>query len=151
MAKSKFSPALAESICLRMAEGESLRKICLDKKMPDKATVMRWLDSNKDFRDQYARARELQADLLVDQMLEIADTPQEGVKTKVSDDGTTETTTGDMIEHRRLRVDVRKWYAGKVAPKKYGDKLALGGAEDLGPMQFTEVVRTIVRPDHPNG
>ena len=38
-----------------------------------------------------------------------------------------------MIEHRRLQVDARKWAAGKLAPKKYGDKLAVGGDEDAPP------------------
>ena len=42
-------------------------------------------------------------------------------ETKIGKDGV-ETTEGDMIEHRRLQVDARKWLAGKLAPKKYGDK-----------------------------
>lgn len=35
------------------------------------------------------------------------------------------TTTGDMIEHRRLQIDARKWRLSKMAPKRYGDKSAL--------------------------
>jgi hypothetical protein len=45
-----------------------------------------------------------------------------GITTKSGKDGV-EITEGDMIQHRRLQVDARKWYASKLAPKKYGDKI----------------------------
>jgi hypothetical protein len=32
---------------------------------------------------------------------------------------------GDMLGHRRLQVDTRKWYLSKVLPKKFGDKSEL--------------------------
>ena len=32
-------------------------------------------------------------------------------------------------------MDTRKWLASKKAPRKYGDKVAIGGADDLGPVQ----------------
>ena len=32
-------------------------------------------------------------------------------------------------------MEARKWLASKMAPKKYGDKMAIGGADDLGPVQ----------------
>ncbi|WP_395449387.1 hypothetical protein ACHMW7_05805 [Aminobacter sp. UC22_36] len=44
------------------------------------------------FADQYARAREAQADALFDDILDIADTTQIGVKTKEAADGSIETT-----------------------------------------------------------
>ncbi len=33
----------------------------------------------------------------------------------------------EHVQRSRLRVDTRKWAAGKLAPKRYGDKLNLGG------------------------
>lgn len=71
----------------------------------------------------YARAREDQADTLADQIIEIADTPMLGIKTKTDEEGNVETTQGDMIEHRRLQVDARKWIAAKLKPRKYGERL----------------------------
>lgn len=120
---SDYSQEIADLICERIGDGESLRKICSEDDMPNKATVFRWLAAHPEFSDQYARAREAQADTLFDEVLAIADTPMMGEKTKIGSDGKTETTTGDMIEHRRLQVDARKWMAGKLRPKKYGDKL----------------------------
>ncbi len=72
---SLYTDKLAAKLCRRLAEGETLRSVCRDKEMPDKATVLRWLgDKTKiDFRGQYAHARDMQADALFDEALEIAD------------------------------------------------------------------------------
>jgi len=118
---STFTQSIADEICERIAEGESLRAICAGDDMPNKATVFKWLAADKAFSDQYARARECQADALADEVVYIADTPQIGTKS-VSKATGLEITEGDMIEHRRLQVDARKWMAGKLAPKKYGNK-----------------------------
>ena len=70
---SIYTEALAVKICLRLAEGEPLRSVCRDPAMPDKATVLRWLadKAKADFRDQYVHARQMQADALFDEALEI--------------------------------------------------------------------------------
>lgn len=127
---------LADAICERLADGESLRSICCDEKLPNKATVFRWLAKNGDFRDQYARAREAQADSLVDEIIDIAD-----------DAGLSE---AFEVQQARLRVDSRKWLAGKLRPKVYGDKLELAGDPDR-PL-VTKLVREVVRPNaqHPH-
>lgn len=133
---SGYSEEIAAEICGRMAEGESLRKICLDPNMPGRRTVLDWLDddSHADFRAKYARARELLADFHADATIEIADTPQIGQKT-ISKATGLEITEADMIEHRRLQVLSRQWYAEKLNPKKYGNKMAIGGADDLPPVE----------------
>ncbi len=121
---SDFTSAVADAICERLADGESLKSICSSEGMPHRATVFRWLGAHAEFRDSYARAREAQADALFDEILDIANTPLTGEKTKVDKDGNVvEMTKADMIEHRRLQIDARKWIAAKLRPKVYGDKL----------------------------
>jgi hypothetical protein len=133
---SKYTPELAALICDRISRGESVRSICRDDDMPDESTVRQWaVEDREGFYPHYAKARDIALDLMADDIIEIADTPVTGVKTKTNEKGETETTEGDMIEHRRLRVDARKWYLSKLAPKRYGDKVAVGGAEDLPPIQ----------------
>jgi hypothetical protein len=133
---STYSQKVADTICLRLADGESLRTICADESMPSRSTVLEWLadESKADFRAKYACAREAQADLLAEEIVQIADTPRIGVKTTTKASGV-ETTEGDMVEHRRLQILARQWYASKLAPKKYGDKVAVGGADDLPPIK----------------
>lgn len=94
---------------------------------------MAWLDGSRpEFSEQYARAREAQADKLAEEALQIADDGRSD--TCVDGDGNVKTDT-EVIQRSKLRVDTRKWLASKMAPKKYGDKVAIGGADDLGPVQ----------------
>jgi hypothetical protein len=120
---SDYSVKVTIDICSRLAAGEPLVHICRDDGLPDVSTVYRWLAVHEPFRDLYAIAREDQADTLADQIIDIADTPLLGVVTKTDEEGNVETTESDMIAHRRLQVDARKWIAAKLKPKKYGDKV----------------------------
>lgn len=114
---SEYTAEIGDIICERISEGQSLRKICDENDMPNKATVFRWLAANKEFSDQYARARETQADTLFDDVLAIAD----------QYDTISEAVNPDLIQRAKLRIDARKWMAGKLRPKVYGDKLELAG------------------------
>ncbi len=129
---SKFTQKLADAICEQLVDGKSLRTICSTAKMPGRSTVVRWLAENEAFRNQYARARELQADTLADEILDIADKAVLGEKLKKDGRGKViERRTGDMVERSKLMIDARKWYAGKLQPKKYGERVALDhGVQD---------------------
>lgn len=116
---SKYSQKLADAICERIAGGESLRTICAEAEFPHRATIFRWLAEDEAFRDQYARAREEQADHYAEEIIQIAD---DGLNDTYEVDGETRVNQ-DVVARSRLRVDARKWYASKLAPKKYGDKV----------------------------
>jgi hypothetical protein len=58
---SHYSAEIADTICDRLAGGESLRGICADAGIPDRATVSRWLGRYEEFRDLYGSARECQS------------------------------------------------------------------------------------------
>jgi hypothetical protein len=124
---SDYSDETAAIICERLSNGESLRQICSDEDMPGKSTVMRWLAANEAFRDQYARAREAQADYWAEEIIEISD--ESARDTIASEDGA-ERMNGEFVARSRLRVDTRKWLMARMAPKKYGDKIT---QEQTGP------------------
>lgn len=134
-----FSQELCDAICTALAEGESLRSICLQPGMPHIATVMRWLSDpeKRDFCEQYARAREAQAETLAEELLAIAD---EAEYEPIQDPNTGQTLAvafdKTAVARNKLRVETRKWLAARMSPKKYGDKLAVGGAADLDPIQM---------------
>lgn len=120
---SDYTEAMGDLICERIAEGESLRGICRDDEgMPSRATVFRWLASIQPFRDQYTHAREAQADAMVEECLEIADNGTNDYVEKAVKSGTIVVVDHDHIARSRLRVDTRKWWAARIAPKKYADK-----------------------------
>jgi hypothetical protein len=146
---SLFTTELGDSICNRIADGKSLRAICDEIDMPDKSTVFRWLsaEQHKDFRNQYARAREVQADVIFDEMLDIADTPVIGLKTTSKPTGV-ETVEGDMIDHRRLQIETRKWLLGKMAPKKYSDKqIHEHGGPEGGPVTLEALIMASLKKE----
>lgn len=118
---SNYTQEMADLICDRLANGESLRSICRDDVSPGQTTVFRWLAANDEFRKQYARARESQADAIADEILNIADEAVDPAKA-------------------RVQIDARKWLAGKMRPKVYGDKVLteVTGA-DGGPVQITRI------------
>ncbi len=112
---SSFRQEIADTICQRLALGESLRQICRDEGMPDRMTVIRWKSDHPEFRIQYARAREDQADTYAELGLEAAlnaDDPAKGC----------------------LAFDAYRWAAGKLKPGTYGDKVQHTGSEGTGPV-----------------
>jgi len=102
--------------------GNSLRKTLMVINLPAK-TFYEWLEQDEEKSKQYARACELRADTLFEEILEIADTTIEGKVIETDESGRTKEKVGDMLGHRRLQIDARKWMLGKLNPKKYGDKL----------------------------
>lgn len=119
-----YTEPVAEKILHRLMNGETLKGICRDEYMPPDSTVRLWaLDDREGFAARYARAREIGYHVMADDLVEIADTPVIGEKRKTDEQGNEEVTTGDMIEHRRLQVDTRKWMLARALPKIYGDKL----------------------------
>jgi len=146
-----YSTDLANEICARIAEGESLRSICRCEGMPNIRSVMRWLGIHPEFSQQYARAREAQAESMFEEMLEIADDGSNDWVERTSKDGE----TGDkVVDHEhvsrsKLRVDTRKWMLARMAPKKYGDATNIklsGDAENPLSLLLTEISGNTLKP-----
>ncbi|MBQ0707851.1 terminase small subunit protein [Ochrobactrum sp. AP1BH01-1] len=130
---SDYTQEVADLICERIADGESLRTICDDQGMPSRTTVFKWLSRFNEFADQYARAREAQADTLFDEILSIADDGRNDWMEKTNKDGEVigEVFNKEAVQRSSLRVEARKWMAGKLRPKKYSEKLDLNVSGSL--------------------
>ena len=119
---SKYTPELGKYICARIAEGESLRAICREDEMPVISTVLKWCFDFPEFSEQYTKAREIQADVIFEQLFEIAD-EMPLMDTYNEKTGYSETKIDNAgINRNRLRVDTRKWILARMNSKKYGDK-----------------------------
>lgn len=105
---SVYSPELSEQICNLLMEGESLRAICQRDNIPHMATVLSWLHKHDEFHEQYARAREIQAEVMAEDIIMYADKSAEEAAS---------------VAKARLQVDARKWYASKVATRRFGDRI----------------------------
>ncbi len=78
---------------------------------------------------QYARAKELQAEYLLGEIFEIADDGTNDWMERQRQDGSV-AVDHEHIQRSKLRVDTRKWAMSKMAPKKYGERVAM---EHSGP------------------
>jgi hypothetical protein len=129
--KSEYTDEIAERICELIATTpRGLDWICSNNdELPSAATVHRWLADNKTFCESYLRARERQAALLFDECLEIADDSTDDILFLASQDdsgdGGKPALKHSAIARAKLRIDTRMRMAGKLHPKKYGDKLDL--------------------------
>jgi hypothetical protein len=119
--------------------------MCEDDDMPDKATVFRWLAFHEDFRDKYALAREAQADALFDDILSIADDGKNDWMEKNFGEETRWVENGEALRRSQLRIDARKWMAGKLRPKKYGEKIDV---EHSGAVRYEKIETVIIDPKH---
>ena len=123
---------IVNEVCGRILSGEAVRNIMKDSTLPDFSTLLEWVSVDEIKSKQYARAMEIRGELLFEEMLEIADTTEEGTVIETDDQGRIKERVGDMLGHRRLRVDTRKWYLSKLNPKKFGDKTDLtSGGEKI--------------------
>jgi hypothetical protein len=72
-------------------------------------------------------------DTMAEQLLEIAD---DGTNDFVADKHGGTTLNMEHINRSRLRVDTRKWYLSKLAPKRYGEKVDVNvGGQSENPVQ----------------
>ena len=120
-----WTPEIEAEIFDRMVSGESILTICgvaRDSFLPSERTFYKRALNDPEFALNYARAREAQGHREAEEIREIADAA-----------------TPENVQVARLQVDARKWRAGKLAPKVYGDKIAIGGADDLPAIKTEDV------------
>jgi len=122
----EYSAEVAEAICNAIATTpRGVDFLCRTHDgFPVKSTVTNWLNEYPEFRQAYEAAKLIQADLLFDQCLEIADDGSGDTKTVTRNDGKEiEVMDLEWVARSKLRVETRLKMAGKLNPKKYGDKL----------------------------
>jgi hypothetical protein len=139
---SDYSDAVADKICEELMLGESLRAICAREDMPSERAVYNWLLKNEDFVQKYTRAREIQSERGIDEIIEIADDGTNDWIEKRNESGQIVgyVENGEAIRRSALRIDARKWKASKLLAKKYGDRASLEHTgKDGGPLSVTIV------------
>jgi hypothetical protein len=133
--------ATRDLICKRIASGESLRAICRDLGSPSQSSVCELTTKDKAFADQYAQARETQADVLAEEIVEISDDGRNDWMAANDPENPGYKFNGEHSARSRLRVDARKWFASKVAPKKYGERLDLNHSGEVVTRELSDVER----------
>ena len=119
-----------DAICTHVESGESLRSWSIKNNLPNRS-VNDWIEADVERAAHYARAREDRADAVFDSLDDVSD---EAVRAENS----------VQVAGLRLKADNIKWKLARMNAKKYGEKIAVGGAEGLPPVQITEIITRIV-------
>lgn len=110
---------IIDEICVYLMKGHSVRKYLRDKGKPAIPTLWKWLGEDEELAKQYARAKELWADIVFEEVVEISDGSGDDI---IRDEEGKEQVNHKVIQRDRLRIDARKWALGKINPKKYGER-----------------------------
>jgi hypothetical protein len=144
---SSYNLEIAQIICARISEGESLRQVCRDEAMPSTSTVMKWARDIPQFSEHYARAREMLLEHWAEEITEIADDGSNdwSLREKRNKEGDVVSSEyvvdQENINRSRLRVDTRKWLMSKLAPRKYGDHRSV---ELSGTISLTDLIQRAI-------
>lgn len=133
---TKYTKELGDLICERISTGESVRSIERDENMPSGVTIYSWLldEDKEEFLKHYSRARDTQAEVIFEEIIELADKSLEDI---IGDDKS----DSARVQARKLQIDARHWHLSKLRPKKYGDKLDLTSGGDKLPQPIINVNR----------
>lgn len=118
-----------EKVLSLIERGWALRKALVECKYCSK-DFYEWLDDNPLNNTRYARACEKRADEIFEDILEIADDKSRDTLLVNRGGELSEEENKEWVNRSKVRIDARKWMLGKLQPKKYGDKLELGGNVD---------------------
>ncbi len=119
---SVYTKELAMEICdVIMSTSKGIKVLCAENPhWPNQDTIFRWLKNYPDFSEQYALAKRTQVEVLMDEILEIADDISNDIY--INDEGKF-VANNAKVNRARLQIDTRKWIACKLAPKVYGNKI----------------------------
>lgn len=120
-----YSTEMCDRICSLLIEGHTLRQIGELEGLPGKRTIISWLAKHVEFQHRYARAREMQALIAEDEIIEIADDSSHDYIDRTVNGQKQATFNRQNVERAKLRVEARKWLMSKRMPKRYGDKIDL--------------------------
>ncbi len=116
---------IAEKVIVGMHDGMSCYKSCKAAGIPH-STFLTWMNDDKELADKYARAREDLIERMASDLIELSD-----VDVGMQPDGRRD---WSAVQKHKLQVDTRKWLLSKLAPKRYGERVALA-ADEESPLQ----------------
>lgn len=113
----KRTSQVEDEVCRRLSDGETLRSICRDERMPSWRSIYDWIAQDAEFASRIARARELGADAIAEQIIDILDEPPERTNTDQGDK-----VDSGHVAWQKNRAWMRLQLLAKWHPKKYGDR-----------------------------
>lgn len=129
---SKYTPEIARQICEQLSEGIPLREICRQEGFPEWRTIYDWMWKDEALSTAIAHARDVGYDKMAEECLSIADDATNDWMEKLDKNGQPVgwILNGDHVQRSKLRIETRLKLLAKFNPKKYGEKVQVGGDPD---------------------
>lgn len=105
---TKRTKKLDDALVAWLSNGKTLRKFCEEPNTPTWRTIYNWMLDDQEYSARLARAREAGAQMIEDQIEEIADSR--------------DMNDPDDVQHRKLRIYAREKRLTWNNPEKYGKK-----------------------------
>ncbi len=139
------TPELLDALFAGISLGKSARRMCVEVGISQRV-LWNWLAADEELMRQYRRAKELCVDVYAEEIIEISD---DGSKDTYIDEKGREIVNREVLARAQLRIDARKWYAARLAPKKYGDKPpnTHEASEPRNPVMHNVEVAFVTPPD----
>lgn len=118
---TEYTEDMAKKICRAISINPmGIRKICkLYQDFPDPSTIFEWRLDHTDFAEWYARAKQEQAEVMFDDMLDVA---LDGTSDWYTDTKGNKRVDNECVQRSKLIVDTYKYQCERLSPKKYGSK-----------------------------
>ena len=134
---SKYSPEIATEICQRLSNGEPLRQICRDDHMPAWQTIYDWMYRDDELGEggvglsrAIALAREVGQDAIAEELwLDMKQEPE-----RILSEGGGRVDSG-YVQWQKAKAEIGLKLLAKWNPKRYGDRVAVTGADNAPPIQ----------------
>jgi hypothetical protein len=136
---------IIKKICDNVVTNEKSFNEAISESSINRMSFYRWIADDEELAKCYNYAREVRSDVLFEEIIKISDTIEIGEEITEKSTGI-ERKLGDMTNHRRLRIDARKWVVSKMNPKKYGDKMTLDGNLTVNP--FLNLMQSATSSDN---
>ena len=127
---SHYTVRIGDAICKEIALGRTLKDALakVGHLAPPLSVVWKWADENDDFRHKMDRARQLQADMMTDRMLELANEVLE---------------RPSAASAYKVASDILKSLAEVRNPGKYGPKMVHEIKAPMDPAKVQEEIKTL--------
>jgi hypothetical protein len=127
----KYTPEVAAEICDRLSNGEPLRQICRsDPKFPVWQKIYEWMVRDPALAGAIARAREVGQDAIAEEVYALVERDPE----RIMSEGGGRVDAG-YVQWIRVQADIKLKLLAKWNPKRYGDRVALTGADGAPPIK----------------
>jgi len=127
---TSYDPEVAATICELLSQGVPLRQICRMEGMPAWRNVYFWMERDEELAAHIARAREIGQEAMAEKAyLEMYDEPE-----RILSEGGGKIDPG-YVQLVKARAEITLKLLAKWNPKRYGDRVALTGADNAPPIQ----------------